>query len=127
MTDLACNVCGAEFDLATAFASEADREALARLVAISIPIGARVLKYIGLHQPEKQRLTTAKKIKLLLQLLPDLEREGAAAHGGDAQTSPDQRDEQQIRAGALYAAPGRLPGLSAHQQPRAALLKEIRT
>lgn len=83
MTDLSCPVCGSEFDLATAFASEADREALSRLVAISIPIGARVLKYIGLHQPERQRLTTAKKIKLLLQLLPDLEREVVKYKGRD--------------------------------------------
>lgn len=74
-TDLSCPVCGSDFDLATAFASESDREALARLIKVSIPVGSRVLQYIGLHTPAKQRLTAAKKIKLLLQLLPDLERE----------------------------------------------------
>lgn len=75
MTDLSCPACGSEIDLATAFASEEDRQALARLVAVSVPMGARVLQYIGLHTPAKQRLTSAKKIKLILQLLPDLERQ----------------------------------------------------
>lgn len=74
-TDLSCPTCGSEFDLATVFANESDQQALARLVAVSFPIGSRVLQYIGLHTPAKQRLTAAKKIKLLLQLLPDLERE----------------------------------------------------
>lgn len=82
-TDLSCPVCGSEFDLATAFASETDRQALTRLASVSIPLGARVLQYIGLHQPAKQRLTAAKKIKLLLQLLPDLERQAIAHKGRD--------------------------------------------
>lgn len=83
MTDLSCPACGSEFDLATAFASEEDRQALARLVAVSVPMGARVLQYIGLHTPAKQRLTSAKKIKLILQLLPDLERQAVAHKGRD--------------------------------------------
>ena len=85
MTDLHCPNCGAELDLATAFAAETDRKALERLVATSVPLGARVLQYIGLHQPAKQRLTAAKKIKLLLQLLPDLERRAITHRGRDWQ------------------------------------------
>lgn len=81
MTDLSCPTCGAEFDLAVAFAHEVDQRALARLAAVSIPLGARVLQYVALFTPAKQRLTAAKKIKLILQLLPDLER-GAIAHKG---------------------------------------------
>ncbi|MDD2691894.1 MAG: hypothetical protein PHX69_08960 [Simplicispira sp.] len=61
-------------DLALLFAHEHDQRALTRLASVSIPLGARVLQYIALFQPPKQRLTVAKKIKLLLQLLPDLER-----------------------------------------------------
>ena len=67
MSDLHCPNCGTELDLATAFCAETDRKALECLVATSVPLGARVLQYIGLHQPAKQRLTAAKKIKLLPQ------------------------------------------------------------
>lgn len=83
--DLHCPCCGAELDLATAFAAETDHQALARLVSISVPLGARVLQYISLHQPAKQRMTAAKKIKLLLQLLPDLERRAITHKGRDWQ------------------------------------------
>lgn len=83
MSDLACPVCGAEFDLAVAFASEADQQALARLAAVSIPLGSRVLQYITLFTPAKQRLTGAKKVKLLMQLLPDLERQAITHKGRD--------------------------------------------
>ena len=83
MTELSCPVCGSEFDLATAFASEADQEALARLASVSVPLGSRVLQYIALHSPTKQRLTAAKKIKLIMQLLPDLERKAISHKGRD--------------------------------------------
>lgn len=83
MTDIACPVCGSEFDIAVVFAAEADQQALARMAAVSIPLGARVLQYIGLFAPAKQRLTAAKKIKLMLQLLPDLERQAINYKGRD--------------------------------------------
>lgn len=87
MTDFACPACGAEFDLQVAFAHETDQRALARLAAVSIPMGARVLQYLQLFQPPRQRLTAAKKIKLLLQLLPDLERR-AITHKGREWAAP---------------------------------------
>ena len=70
-------------DLALLFAHEHDQRALTRLASVSIPLGARVLQYIALFQPTKQRLTVAKKIKLLLQLLPDLERFAITHKGRD--------------------------------------------
>lgn len=79
--DLSCPACGSELDLAVLFAHQADQQALARLVSVSVPLGARVLQYITLHTPLKQRLTAAKKIKLLLQLLPDLERQLVTRNG----------------------------------------------
>ena len=85
MSVLHCPNCGTGLDLLTAFTAEADRKALERLVATSVPLGARVLQYISLHQPAKQRLTAAKKIKLLLQLLPDLERRAITHRGRDWQ------------------------------------------
>lgn len=81
MSDLSCPACGAELDMAVLFAHQADHQALARLIAVSVPLGARVMQYIGLHTPAKQRLTAAKKIKLLMQLLPDLERQVVSRNG----------------------------------------------
>lgn len=81
--DLSCPACGAELDLSVLFAHEHDQRALARLAAVSIPLGARVLQYLSLFTPPKQRLTAAKKIKLILQLLPDLERQAITYKGRD--------------------------------------------
>ena len=81
--DLSCPVCGTELDLAVLFSHEHDQRALARLAAVSIPLGGRVLQYLALFTPPKQRLTAAKKIKLILQLLPDLEREAISWKGRD--------------------------------------------
>ena len=60
MTDITCPACGAEFDLTVAFACEEERRAFARLASVSIPLGTRVLKYIALFTPPKQRLTSAR-------------------------------------------------------------------
>ncbi len=65
------------------FANEHDQRALARLVSVGIPMGTRVLQYVALFTPPKQRLTAAKKIKLILQLLPDLERQSITYKGRD--------------------------------------------
>lgn len=75
MSDLSCPCCGSELDLATLFTDEDSHRAIARLITVSIPLGARVLQYITLFTPPKTRLTAAKKIKLVMQLLPDLERQ----------------------------------------------------
>lgn len=82
-TDLSCPVCGTELDVGVLFAHETDQRALARLAAVSIPLGARVMQYVALFTPPKTRLTAAKKIKLLLQLLPDLERQAITHKGRD--------------------------------------------
>lgn len=76
-------MCGAELDVGVLFAHETDQRALARLAAVSIPLGARVMQYVALFTPPKTRLTAAKKIKLLLQLLPDLERQAIHHKGRD--------------------------------------------
>lgn len=82
-TDFQCPVCGAEFDLSTALAHAEDQRALARLAAVSIPIGSRVFQYIALFAPAKQRLTMRKRVKLLLQLLPGLEKQSINFKGRD--------------------------------------------
>ena len=83
MSDITCPACGAGFDLTVAFATEEERRAFARLASVSIPLGTRVLHYIQLFTPPKQRLTSAKKLKLLMQLLPDLERGAITWKGRD--------------------------------------------
>lgn len=87
MSDITCTVCGTELDLAALLAHVDDQKALTRLVAISVPMGARVLQYVSMFKPEKQSLTAAKKIKLILQLLPDLERK-AITHKGREWEAP---------------------------------------
>lgn len=67
--------------MAQLFANEETQRAVARLAAVSMPMGARVLQYCTLFAPPKTRLTVPKQVKLMLQLLPDLERR-AIAHKG---------------------------------------------
>ncbi|MBB5204416.1 hypothetical protein HNQ51_001730 [Inhella inkyongensis] len=81
--DLACPVCGTELSPAQLFAEAEAQQAFARLAAVSIPLGARVLQYLTLFTPPKTRLTLAKQCKLLLSLLPDLERQAITAKGRD--------------------------------------------
>jgi len=82
-TDLACPVCGTELSPAQLFADAEAQQAFARLAAVSIPLGARVMQYLTLFTPPKTRLTLAKQCKLLLGLLPDLERQAIHAKGRD--------------------------------------------
>lgn len=107
MSDLACPCCGSEFDLAVLFRSADDQQALARLVAVSVPLGARIMQYLTLHTPPKTRLTAAKKIKLLTQLLPDLERQAVNYKGRDW-TTPLALWAQAIDQMMASAAAGRL-------------------
>lgn len=81
MTDISCPNCGSELCLTTVFSAAEDQAALARLITESVPLGAHIMRYTDLHAPAKQRLTAAKRIKLVRQLLPDLER-WAISHKG---------------------------------------------
>lgn len=83
MSELACPTCGTELSPAALFADADAQQAFARLAAVSIPLGARVMAYLTLFTPPKTRLTVAKQCKLLLSLLPDLERQAIHARGRD--------------------------------------------
>lgn len=83
MTDLTCPNCNVELSVNQLFASELDQQAFAKLADLSIPLGARVLQYLTLFTPPKTRLTIAKRVKLILQLLPDLERQAITYKGRD--------------------------------------------
>jgi hypothetical protein len=80
---MACPICGTELTLAQLFANEDTQHAVARLASVSIPLGARVLQYCTLFAPPKTRLTVPKQVKLILSLLPDLERQAITARGRD--------------------------------------------
>lgn len=81
--DIACPACGAELTMAQLFSHEDTHAAFARLASFSIPLGSLVLQYCTLFSPAKTRLTVPKQVKLILQLLPDLERRAITHRGRD--------------------------------------------
>ncbi len=83
LENLTCPVCSATLNFEQiASRLEADRT-FDRLIAVSVPLGNIVLQYLTLFTPAKQRLTNGKKLKLILQLLPDLERRAITHKGRD--------------------------------------------
>lgn len=83
MTDLSCPVCGAELALDHLFVEADNRAAITQLIAVAMPIGARLLQYTRLFTPPKTTLTQRKQVRLLLQLLPDLKRQAITHRGRD--------------------------------------------
>lgn len=82
-----CPVCSTEMPVVVLFANAETQAAFSRLASVSMPLGTRVLQYLTLFAPPKTRLTIAKQVKLILQLLPDLER-GAITHKGREWQAP---------------------------------------
>ena len=78
-----CPVCQSELSLEQILGHLDDEQAFARLVALSVPSAHLVVRYIGLFTPEKQRLTLRKKVRLIQQLLPDLQRQAITHKGRD--------------------------------------------
>lgn len=83
MNDLSCPICGTELSMAQLFANDESQRAYAELAEISIPLGSRVLQYLTLFTPARQRLTIPKQVKLVKQLLPDLKRQAITFKGRD--------------------------------------------
>ena len=81
MSELSCPVCGTELGLDHLFVDADNRAVVARLITAALPIGGRLLQYARLFAPPKTRLTQRKQVRIILQLLPDLER-GAITHRG---------------------------------------------
>lgn len=84
---MACPACGSELSLEHLLGSADDERAFARLVALSVPLAHLVVRYIALFSPPKQRLTLRKKVRLIAQILPDLQR-GAITHKGRDWAAP---------------------------------------
>lgn len=81
--DLCCPNCGAELAVEQLFGHAQDHRAFLHLAVISVPLGARVMQYLQLFAPPKNRLTMARKARLIEQLLPDLQRQAVAHNGRD--------------------------------------------
>lgn len=81
--DLGCPVCGAELTVEQIFLDGEVRQAFAQLAAVSVPIGARILSYLTLFKPPKNQHSIVRKTKLILQLLPDLQRQLITVAGRD--------------------------------------------
>jgi len=82
-TDLACPVCGTTLSMEHLLVNADDRAAVMRLLAISTPLGAAVGQYTRLFEPPKSRLSMRKQVRLVLQLLPDIERRAITHRGRD--------------------------------------------
>lgn len=80
---MACPACGSELSLEHLLGSADDERAFARLVALSVPLAHLVVRYIALFAPPKQRLTLRKKVRLIAQILPDLQRAAITHKGRD--------------------------------------------
>jgi len=80
---IACPACGTELTLEHLVGHLDDEHAFARLVALSVPMAHLVVQYIALFAPEKQRLTLRKKVRIIQQLVPDLQRQAITHKGRD--------------------------------------------
>lgn len=83
MSDLNCPMCGAELTLDHLFIEADNRAAVAQLIEVAAPIGARLLQYTRLFAPAKTALTQRKQVRIILQLLPDLKRAAITHRGRD--------------------------------------------
>jgi hypothetical protein len=134
---ICCPVCRSELSLEMITSHLDDEQAFTRLVALSVPMAHLVVSYVSLFAPEKQSLTLRKKVRIIAQLLPDLQRQTITHKGRDwAAPLPlwGQAIEQMLTARAagrlslpltahsyLYAV---LAGLADKQEASAEALRE---
>lgn len=81
--NVTCPSCGADMDLDVLLAHEDSRQALAQLASISIPLGKVVLQYLRLFKPATRAMSHSRTVKLIGELLPDLQRQRIDRKGRD--------------------------------------------
>lgn len=86
---MTCPVCRTEMPMAMYFSCEESARTFTRLALLSIPLGARVMRYLTLFTPPKTTLTQGKQLKLIEALLPDLDRRAVTVAGQDWQAPLD--------------------------------------
>lgn len=79
--NVTCPSCGADMDLDVLLAHEDSRQALATLAAISLPLGKVVLQYLRLFKPAARAMSHSRTVKLIGELLPDLQRQAIDRKG----------------------------------------------
>ena len=83
-TDTAvCPWCHYEVPLIALFNDAEARAAFVKLAELSMPLGARVLRYVALFGTARQRVTTRGELRLVAQLLPNLQRRAITHKGRD--------------------------------------------
>jgi hypothetical protein len=80
---LSCPACQAEMSLDVLLSREADARQVAAFLLRHVPIGDALVRYVALFRPAKRRLSIARVVSLLEELLPDLERGAIARKGRD--------------------------------------------
>lgn len=63
--------------------AQEDRQALAQILLLGLPMGAQLLRYIGLFRPAKNALSLTRTQRLLAELLPDIKRGVITSKGRD--------------------------------------------
>lgn len=81
--ELSCPMCGTHLDLGHLLVDAENRSAFLRLMAVATPLAGYLEKYVYLFSPPKTSLTLRKQARIILQLLPDLERRAITHRGRD--------------------------------------------
>jgi len=81
--ELSCPMCGTHLDLGHLLVDAENRSAFMRLMAVATPLAGYLEKYVYLFSPPKTSLTLRKQARIILQLLPDLERRAITHRGRD--------------------------------------------
>jgi hypothetical protein len=87
---LKCPGCNAEMDLDVLLAHEEGRHVLAQLLQLGVPMGALLLRYIGLFRSGKRALAMSRTLALLAELWPDMQRGAITRKGRDWPATPAQ-------------------------------------
>lgn len=137
---ICCPVCRSELSLEQITSHLDDEQAFTRLVAMSVPMAHLVVSYVAMFTPEKQTLTLRKKVRIIAQLLPDLQRQ-VITHKGREWSAPlavwGQAIEQMLTAraagridlplaghGYLYAVIAGMANKTEAAQEQAALVEQ---
>lgn len=88
-TAIACPSCRYEFDLLTTMEEEGNHHALKALLNAALPtLGARLMRYIQLFRTPKHRLTFAKEMTLLGQIVPEIQERRVHWKGRELPAQP---------------------------------------
>lgn len=107
---VSCPCCHAELDLSALLSHEQARRAVARLAQISLPFGALTLQYMALFKPASRALSIDRMVRLIDELLTDIERGAVTRNGREWPADVDTwRTALQLVMGLRDAGTLRLP------------------